>query len=319
MSDERAAVGDGRAALPQGAGTGGSPDGLRASLGRILAVTRFALREAFHGRSFVAGGLLSLAWLAVPALLGWAFFSNLDAVASSFGAGPRAIGLAREVATHVVVGTAVGGLSFVAVLVTVFQGSGSISSEIQRGTILAVAARPIARPELIVGKLLGIVAVAVGLFTVLSAATVLVAGLMTGVWVADATRAILLLDLNLAVVGAVSVAASVRFSPLVATVAVLATYFGITNLGTLYLFGLLTDSAILQQAAVWGRLVLPVGEVSDIAAEMLAGPLGGITEELVRGLGPGFEPRPWIVPYSIAYLGVAVAVACLGLLRRDLR
>jgi len=297
----------------------GRLEGLGPSLARILAVTRFALREALHGRSFVAGGLLSMVWLAVPALLGWAFFSNLDTFAQSLGAGPDATEFAREVATHIVVGTAVGGLSFVAVLVTVFRGSGSISGEIQRGTILAVAARPVARSELVIGKLLGIVAVAVGLFTVLSAATVLVAGVLTGVWVAGAPRAIMLLDLNLAVVGAVSVAASVRFSPLVATVAVLATYFGITNLDKLFLFGLVTDSSILQEAAIWGRLVLPVGEVSDIAAGILAGPLGGLTEELIRGVSAGFEPRAWIVPYAIVYLGVAVAVACMGLLRRDLR
>ena len=319
MSDDRAVVSEGPAGVREAAVSSWPLDEVRASLGRIVAVTRFALREALHGRSFVAGGLLSLAWLAVPALLGWAFFSNLDAFAQSFGAGPQAIGFAREVATHIVVGTAVGGLSFVAVLVTVFRGSGSISGEIQRGTVLAVAARPIARPELVIGKLLGIVVVAVALFTVLSAATVLVAGLLTGVWVADAPRAILLLDLNLAIVGAVSVAASVRFSPLVATVAVLATYFGITNLDKLFLFGLVTDSEILQQAAVWGRLVLPVGEVSDIAAGILGGPLGGLTEELIRGVSAGFEPRPWIVPYAVAYFGVAVALGCIGLVRRDLR
>lgn len=291
----------------------------QASLGRVLAVARFTLREALHGRSFVVGGLLSLVWLAVPALLGWAFFSNLAAFGESFGGGVEGAAFARQVATYIVVGTAIGGLSFIAVLVTVFLGSGSISGEIQRGTILAVAARPIARPELVIGKIVGILVVGIALFTVTAAASIVVAGLLTGVWIEHAARAILLLDLNLAVMAAVSIAVSARLSPLVATVIVLATYFGITNLDKLYLLGLVADNGALQQAAVWGRLALPVGEVSDVAADLLAGPLSGLTEELVRGVRAGFEPRPWIVPYTVLYLGVAVAVACAGLLRRDLR
>lgn len=291
--------------------TGGTGGTVR----RTVAVTRFTLREALHGRSFLIGGVLSLAWLAVPALLGWAFFSNLAALSRTFGSDDGA----RRAAGYIVVGTAVGGLSFLAILVTVFRGSGAIGGEIQRGTILAVVARPVSRAEILVGKVAGIILVTGAYFTVLSFASVAVTGAITSVWVTEAPWAILLLDLNLAIVGAVAVAASVRLSPLVATVAVLATYFGITNLDKLYLFGLVTANDTLQQLAVWARLLLPVGEVSDLAAGILSGPLGTLEQGLVRGVGVGFEPRPWIVGYAVLYLIAAVAVGSLAMQRRDLR
>jgi hypothetical protein len=291
----------------------------RASLLRTLATTRFTLREARHGRGFLVGTLLSLVWLAVPALIGWASFSYLGDLATQLGGGPDAQDLARRVVVSIVVGVAIGGLSFIAVLVTIFRGAGSIAADIQRGTILAVAARPIARVEIVIGTVLGISLVAAIVFTTLATASVVVAGQLSGVWITEAWQSILLLDLNLLIVGAVAVAASTRFSPLVATVAVLATYFGITNIDKLYAFGQFSGSQPLQQAAVWGRLLLPVGEVSDLAAEGMAGPLRGVAASLVRGELSGFDPRPWIVAYAIGYLLVVVGVAGVALSRRDLR
>jgi ABC-type transport system involved in multi-copper enzyme maturation permease subunit len=295
------------------------PDELRGSVARILAVTRFSLREAIHGRSFIVGGVLSVAWLGIVVLLGWIGFSNIDAFMGPRAGDPQTEALVREVLTHFLVATAVGGLSFVAILITVFRGSGTIGGEIERGTILAVAARPVARPELVVGKIVGVVAVGAIVFTLLSAASVVAAGLLTGVWVAQAAQAILMLDLNLAIVGALAVAASVRFSPMVATISLLVTYFGITNIGLLYAFGVGARSETLQQAAIWGRLLLPVGEVSDAAGMLLFGPLNELTADLVRGANSGMEPRPWIVGYAVAYLAVAVLIGCIAFLRRDLR
>jgi len=291
----------------------------RGSLKRIVAVARFGLREAIHGRSFIVGLVLSLVWLGIVLLLGWFAFSNLDALVGAQERDPQTIALIREFLTHFLVATAVGGLSFVAILITVFRGSGTIGGEIERGTILAVAARPVARPELVLGKIVGIVAVGAIVFTTLSAVSVVAAGLLTGVWVDRAPEALLLLDLDLAIVGAVAVAASVRLSPMVATISVLVTYFGITNIGLLYAFGVATSSDTLQQAAVWGRLLLPVGEVSDAAGSLLAGQLNQLTEGFVRGANSGMEPRSWIVLYAVAYLGLAVLAGCVGLLRRDLR
>jgi ABC-2 type transport system permease protein len=295
------------------------PGGIRGSLARILAVTRFSLREAIHGRSFIVGGVLSLAWLGIVALLGWFGFSNIDAFAGGQDVTVQTEGLIREFLTHFLVATAIGGLSFVAILITVFRGSGTIGAEIERGTILAVAARPVARPELVVGKIVGIVAVGAIVFTVLSALSVVAAGALTGVWIAQAGQAILLLVLDLGIVGAVAVAASVRFSPMVATISVLVTYFGITNIGLLHGFGVATGSDTLQQAAIWGRLLLPVGEVSDAAGMLLFGPLNELTADIVRGANSGMEPRPWIVGYAVAYLAVAVLIGCVAFMRRDLR
>ncbi len=300
---------------------------LGGSFTRTFAVARFSLREAIHGRSFIVGGVLSLVWLGIVAILGWVGFTNIGSFVGAQGgdapADPQAVAettaLVRDFLTHFLVATAVGGLSFVAILITVFRGSGAIGGEIERGTILAVVARPIARSELVLGKIIGIVAVGALVFSVFAAVSVVAAGLLTGVWVDQAWEAVLLLDLDLAIVGAIAVAASVRFSPMVATVAVLVTYFGITNIGLLYAFGVGTGSEALQQAAVWGRLLLPVGEVSDLAGSLLAGRLNQLTEEFVRGANSGMEPRSWIVAYAVLYLGAAVLLGCIGLMRRDLR
>lgn len=289
---------------------------MRGAAGRVAAIAAFTVREALHGRGFLAAALASLAWLAVPAILGAVFWANLAEFGRQSGIGEA---IAREVTARIVLGTALGGLSFVAILVAVFLGADTISGEIARGTILALAARPVERAEIVVGKTVGLALPTVALLTVLGLASTAVVGALTGVWIPEALPALALLDLELAIMVVVAVAASSRFSRTAATVLVLVSYFGVTNLAQLFALGRALGNEWLQEAATWGRLLLPVGEVSDLAGRLLAGPLTQLTESLVRGITEGFEPRPWVVGYAVVFLLGTLAVGCLALTRRDLR
>lgn len=289
---------------------------MRAALGRVVTIAGFTVRETIHGRGLLIAALASLGVIALAGVVGAVFWVNLDQLAGQQGLGEA---LAREVSARIALSIALGGLSFIAILLTLFLGADTIAGEISRGTILALAARPVARAEIVLGKALGLLLPTVILLTLLGAASTVGTGALSGVWVGDALPALALLALDLAVMLAVAVAISTRLSRTAGTVALLVAYFGITNLAQLFAIGQALDNDWLQQGAVWGRLLLPVGEVSDLAGRLLAGPLTTLAEGLVRGVTAGFEPRPWIVAYAALFLVAAIALGCLGLARRDLR
>lgn len=289
---------------------------MRHSLDRVLTIAGFTVRETVHGRGFLGAGLASLAVLGLAAVVGAVFWVNREPLAGRPGIGET---LAREIVARIELGIALGGLSLVAVLLAVVLGADAVAGEISRGTILALAARPVARAEIVLGKAFGLFLPAAAVLTLMGTAAAVGTGLLTGVWIEDAAPALALLGLELAVMVAAAVAVSSRLSRTAGTVVLLVAYFGVTNLSQLFALGQALRNEWLQQAASWGRLLLPVGEVSDLAGRLLAGPLTALAEGLVRGVTSGFEPRPWIVGYAVLFLAGAIALGCLGLARRDLR
>ena len=227
---------------------------------------------------------------------------------------------AREAAGRFLLLTAQGLASLMALFVAIFASVGAIGNEIERGTILAVAARPVDRWEILIGKFLGnallAVAYLVGQTLIISA---LIAVVM-GIWTPDLLVSLALLSLNVFVVVAIAVAGSTRLSAMPNAIAVTALYFAVSGpaTGILYTLGQLFGSDLVQQIADWGRYALPVTPVSDLAAQILGGPLVGSLRS-AAGSEVTLPVRDWVWIYALVYLVGALVLGVWSLNRRDLR
>lgn len=284
------------------------------SLRRISAIARLTARETLRSRSMVIAVVLNLAYLGLFAL-----------VAATALSSERGAALGRVPATfqrdivRFLLSFAIAGASNLALFVGIFASAGAISNEIERGTILAVAARPVARWEIVAGKFLGN-----GLLSCayLVSQGLLVGGavaLLAGYWTNDLLVALALLSLNVLIMVAVAVAGSTRLNTLANAIVIIVLYLALVNTGLLYGIGAFLEDDLLRGIADWSRLLLPVGEVGDMAGRRLAGPFGALAEGELNGRAILLPTRDWISFYAALYLGVVLILAGWSLTRRDLR
>ena len=288
------------------------------SLGRIAAFASLSFRESYRSRSFIVAVVLNLIYFGLLILIGIA----VDSAARAEGQGGLGALLRGEIAVRFLLWFALGGASTLALFVGVFSSVGAIATEIERGTILAIVARPVARWEIVLGKLIGYGGLSV---FYLVAVSLLIAGFlyfMTGVWVSDIWPALALMALNVIVMVALALLGSTRFSTVANAVIIVVLYLALTNTGILFGIGQLLNSDLLQSLADYSRFLLPVGPVSDEAGFILLGAGAEFIQGAPGSGGPSellLPRREWLWIYELVYLPVVVALAAISLTLRDLR
>ncbi len=258
--------------------------------------------------------LLNLGYLALMAIVGYVLSSDAFAEAAGELNTPEA----REPVVRLILLIGIGGGSALALFTGVFASVGAIGNEIERGTILAVVARPVSRWEIVIGKFLGNGLLALLYLVIQGLGIGLVMAALSGVWVTDFLVALALLGIQVLVMVAVAVAGSTRLSMVANAVAVIVLYLALTNTALLFLLGELADSDLLRGAADWSRLALPVGPVSDLAGVVLLGPVARMLGQAAGADSP-LPTRDWIWIYALVYLVVVLVLASISLSRRDLR
>ena len=286
--------------------------GLLAIFGRLTAVASLASRETLRSRAMLIAVILNVLYLLIVALVGYILWTEgLDQLAAGLGEE------AREELVRVILLFGVAGASTLALFMGVFSSVCANGGEIERGTILALAARPVARWEILVGKFLGSAGLAAVYLVVQGLLIGLAAGLLSGIWIPELVVTLALLALNVFVMIAVAVALSTRLSTVANAIVIVVLFLALTNTGLLFLLGQLVGSELLRGAADWSRLLLPVDVVSDLAGEILLG------ERLAALLGAGQgSPLPtheWVWAYALAYLVAVLVLGAWSLARRDLR
>ncbi len=289
---------------------------MKETAGRLAAIARVSAQETLRSRSMLVAAILNALLLLLLAGSAVLILNELpEELAAQLGSER-----AREAAVRAVLLVAQGLASLMALFIGIFASVGAIGNEIDRGTILAVAARPVERWEIVIGKFLGNSVLAVLYLVVQVLVIGLVLALITGVWVNDLFVSAALLSLNVLVVVAVSLAGSTRLSVVPNAIAVTALLFALSGpaTGILYGLALLTRSELLQQAVDLARFALPVTPVSDLAAQILGGP-GARALRAAAGEASLLPVRDWVWVYAIGYLVVMLALASWSLSRRDLR
>ncbi|MHB0867549.1 MAG: ABC transporter permease [Thermoleophilia bacterium] len=273
---------------------------------KIWTMARFTFRETIRSRTMIIGLVVSLIYLAMVPML------------STPSGGGAVVGnaQAKVAASRDFLSFALGGLNFIGMFMAIFTSLGAVYSEIENGTILVVATKPITRAQIITGKWLGHVMLMSGYVMIMGTALWLSAAAGSGVMVWRFIPALLLVCLNVITIVSLTIFFS-TFLPIVANaIFVFLIMIFTSNLRIVNAIGQTSQNFFMTAIASIFRMVLPVSEVSDLANQVLMGATR--TQELSGADAAAFAPRGWSFLYELAYLGAMVAFASLIFRKRDL-
>lgn len=268
---------------------------------KIWAMARFTIRETIRSKTMIAGLVVSLLYLAVVPML------------STTSGGTTIIGgTDQAAAARDFLSFALGGLNFIAMIMAIFTSLGSIYTEVDKGTILAVVTKPVKRWEVVVGKWLGHVAMMTGYILLMGMMLWFTVALDSGTMVPEFFPVIGLISLNVTAMVTVTLALS-TFLPVIANgIFAVLIFLTSSNVRILTEIGDTSGNAVLWVMANLFRLTMPIGEVSDLVTSILVKGSRGEVEQ-------SFTPNTWIFVYEIAYIGLVILMATWVFKRRDLR
>jgi len=268
---------------------------------KIWALTRFTISEKMRSRMMIAGMVLSLLYLAVVPML------STTSGGTTIVGGSDAGAAARDFLSF-----ALGGLNFIAMFMAIFTTLGSIYTEVDKGTILAVVTKPVKRWEIIIGKWIGHVALMGGYVLLMGVMLWLTVMLDSGTLVPEFFPVIGLITLNVVAIVTVTLTLS-TFLPVIPNVIFAALiYLTAANVKVITEIGDTSGNIVFWLIANFARLTMPIGEVGDLVDSILVRGTRGEVEQ-------AFTPSNWIVLYEIAYIFLTVMVATWIFRRRDLR
>jgi ABC-type transport system involved in multi-copper enzyme maturation permease subunit len=270
--------------------------------------------EAVRRRILLAAFLLGLAFLA---LYGAGFFVMRNEWRSS-AAGLMSDLFRKEFYNFMTI-AGLYAVNFLGVVMAALISADTLAGEIASGTIQALAAKPVRRAEIVLGKWLGFAGL-LGLYLLLMAGGVMaVAYGLTGYYVPNALSGIGLIYLEALLVMTVTLACSSRFSTL-ATGGIVFGLYGIGFIGGwVEQFGSFVQNQTAVDVGIVSSLIIPSEALWRRAAFEMTPPLGqmlGFTSG-----GPFITisvPSPLMIAYAGLYLVVAVALAARHFSRRDL-
>jgi ABC-type transport system involved in multi-copper enzyme maturation permease subunit len=276
-----------------------------------LVIARLTFKEAARRRILIAALLLGLVFLTVYGL-GIALIQN-DMV-------KRGEHLQRVVAVPIYNFLALSGMyvvSFLTLALTVLTSVDTISGEIESGTIQALAAKPVRRWEILIGKWLGFVGM-LTLYLLLMAGGVLVlTRSILGYQVPNALRGLALMWINEMLMLNVSLLGGTRLSTLANGVLAFSAY-GVAFIGgwieqigaflgnqTTVVIGILS-SLLIPSEALWKRAAF---EMRTALADALP------PNPFMSSLS---VPSVAMVIYAVFYASLALTLAIYAFSRRDL-
>jgi len=198
----------------------------------------------------------------------------------------------------------------------IFLTLGAIYREVERGTILSIVPKPLARWEVVFGKWLGYVVLILVYLTSIGLGLWVVVTIDLGAFIWDYIVALFFISLNMVTMVTLTLFFS-TFLPNISNGFFVFLLLAFTsNLRVLFTIGQATGNQILSDLAGWLRLLLPVSEVSDLADQAVKGQLRQMTEGVA---GINFLPRDWIFVYEMGYIVVFLLLAVYIFQRKDLR
>ena len=297
----------------------------------ILVVARWTVLEARRRRLLLAGGVLSIAFVALFAV-GFALLyhtqerSLLSDQAQGIGP-PGGVDVGEEllVMSTILVVLGLYGVQFLAALLGLFLGVASVSPEIDSGALHAVLARPLSRLQYLLGRFLALAGLLTAYILVMSGSLLLTARIVAGYQPDDVTRVVGLMVLEVLVLLAVSLLGSTVL-PTLANGVVMLALFGLAWLGGIIGFigtippgnelmaNLGTAVVLLLPAdAVWRGASFHALPPSFLVATSSAG-----GEDVGLPFASTAPIAPAMLVWALAYPVACLALAVAAFRRRDL-
>ena len=274
----------------------------------VITVAHLTLVEARRRRIMLAGAVCALAFLVVFVVAAVFARRELAADASvSF--------VERQATLTMVMLVGFMAANFLSVLFAILLPVDTLSGEIDSGVMQTLASKPIDRAQIVLGKWLGHLLLALVYLLVLSAGIVLtmrtVAGFVpTGVW-----RALPLLMLEIALSLTVTVAGGARLSTVTNAIASVG-FYGVAFIGGFVeQIGGFGGIASLKTVGIVVSLISPADSMWRLAADYLM-------PEILRGSGAlalgGSVPTPLMVWWAAGFTVLTLLYAIRAFRRRAL-
>jgi ABC-type transport system involved in multi-copper enzyme maturation permease subunit len=246
--------------------------GLVNSVRHVLTIAHLTLVEARRRRIVLAALICALAFLAVFATA--MVFARRDVVGD-----PNVSFIERQGILTALTIIGFFAANFLAVVLAVVLPVDTLSGEIDSGVIQTIAAKPVRRAEIVLGKWAGHLTLAVGYLLLLSGGIVLIMRLAIGATPLNVHRALPLMVLEIALLLTVSIAGGARLST-VANAIMAFGFYGVAFIGGFVeQVGVLAGVPSARTVGIVVSLISPPDAMWRLAAYEMQ-------PEIVRGLGP---------------------------------
>ncbi len=279
---------------------------------RILLMARFTAREALHKR--VVHGVLGLTvvFVVVFALGVWFAYREL-------GMAPEMARLDSLNGMLALQFTMLGmnAVSGIGALLAIFLSVGTISAEVEAGTLQAIVPKPLTRRDILLGKWLGYAATLAVYVLVLSIVVSGAVAVFSGEWSA---QRLLLAPLPLVLQSLLLLTLSILGTTFLPTVANGVVVFGLYSValmsGFMEQLGSLIRNDSMINIGIVVSLLIPSDSMAKLSAVIIQ--QGASFAERMGPFIVNSEPSAWMVVYTAAYMLAALFAAERVFSARDL-
>lgn len=281
-------------------------------MNRIMLMARFTVREAMHKRVVHGILVLTVAFLLVFSLGVWFAFRELGNAPS----GGQMISVHHMIALQFTM-LGMNAVSGIGALLAIFLSVGTISSEVEAGTLHAIVPKPLTRRDILLGKWLGY-AIAISAYVFVLA--LLVSGVV-GLWSGSFNGGqVVLASLPLVVQALLLLSLSVLGTTFLPTVANGVIVFGLYSVALMSGFVEQLGSLIHNESMITTGIVVSLLIPSDSMAKLSASIIQAGAPFAER-MGPfivNSEPSVWMLVYTGVYMVVTLFAAQWVFGKRDL-
>lgn len=261
------------------------------SLRSVLTMAHLTLVEARRRRIVLAGAVCAMTFLAV-------FVVALGFARRELAADPTVSFMERQGTLTAVMLVGFMAANFLAVMFAILLPIDTLSGEIDSGVVQTLASKPIDRSEIVLGKWLGHLVLALGYLLLVSTGILLAMRLVAGFFPAGVAQALPLLMLEITVSLTVSVAGGARFSTVTNGIVALGVYGVAFVGGWVEQIGTFAGIASLRTIGIVVSLISPADSMWRLAAHHLQ-------PEILRAMGAlalgGSTPTPLMVWWTAGF------------------
>jgi Cu-processing system permease protein len=274
----------------------------------VITMAHLTLVEARRRRIVLAGGVCALTFLAVFSVaIGFAYREMAADTGISF--------IERQATLTAVMLVGFMAANFLSVMFAILLPVDTLSGEIDSGVVQTLASKPIDRAQIVLGKWLGHLVLALAYLLLVSTGILLAMRSVAGFFPAGVPRALPLLMLEITISLTVAVAGGARFSTVTNGIAALG-FYGLAFIGGFVeQIGAFAGIASLRTVGVVVSLISPADSMWRLAAHYLE-------PEILRSMGAlalgASVPTPLMVWWAAGFTVLTLLYAVRAFRRRPL-
>jgi ABC-2 type transport system permease protein len=274
----------------------------------VITVAHLTLVEARRRRIVLAGAVCALTFLAVFSVA--VFFAHREMAAE-----PGTSFVQRQGMLTMIMLVGFMAANFLSVMFAILLPVDTLSGEIDSGVVQTLVSKPVDRAEIVVGKWLGHLVLALAYLLLVSAGILITMRVVAGLAPGGVSRALPLLMLEVTLSLTISVAGGARFSTVTNAIAAVG-FYGVSFVGGwVEQIGAFGGISAMKTIGILVSLVSPADSMWRLAAEHLQ-------PEIIRGFGGlalgASVPTPLMVWWAAGFTALTLLYAIRAFRRRAL-